>query len=1723
MYKLLFIFLLSGFSICAQDDQYYIKVTEGNSISALDNLSFNVAYECPFRLVQMQRTYLIQLDQPMLLADLKIEIAKHLNYEYIEAVPKDVLFFTPNDLQASQYALSIINAQQAWDLNLDASNARIAVIDDAIDLTHPDLAANIWTNPNEIPGDGIDNDLNGYIDDVTGWDFANNDNNPNPPNASLDHGTHVSGIASARTDNGLGMASIGMNAKIVPIKIGLDATGGLTGGLQAVDYAITLGVDVINMSWGGGIYSQLYQDLFDIAYSEGIVCVAAAGNSSSSFPMYPASYNYVISVASTNSSDQASSFTNYGTTVDLAAPGSGIYSTLPGASYGNKSGTSMASPCVAGLVALMRDANPLATVDEVEACLLSTCDPITGPLSTQVGAGRINAYQAMLCITEPTAEFTSDLTQVCPGNSINFYNYSAWPGTTFSWSFPGGVPATSSLQNPTINYPNGGNYDVTLTVTNGGINQTITLPNYVSITEPSAVISGISSIVIGSFGSVSVNFTGIAPFDMVLSDGTTNYPITGIYSSPYVHVFNPTTDTDYSIISFNDSQCVGTFSGVGTINVTTATTALCDTANIAFVKYLGTNINDMSRGVADFGQYGYLVYGCKEFSNSNFRTYVCRLDRCGNILWENIYAPTSYGLPIAAYMEGLDIIMLSYHGPAYNNVRTTLTRLDLNGNVLDARRIGGSNNTTYPRYMAQAQNGDFILGSVTNSTPSIGGNDMHVVRTQSNGTIAWQRRLGTNNTEFLHNIYEDSAGDIIATGYMIEGGLRSGVMTKLSGTGNLLWSKKYNMGSGFSYIFDLIELNGAYYSVGRSNQGTYGGDDGILMKTDLNGNIIWSKKVGNVGNEMNGNLSVKNDTIYVIGNTNSGIPTTDITLLRFDESGNLLDYGSFGTPVNDRIGGAGKFISLSNEGDIVGVASGNDNVLGGYDIAFFRFNDYSDICQPTAVNILSSDIALSAINNPTTSQITTWSFAPVTIAVDPVISNQGFACINTTTAPCNIIADFSTVPVFCINDSVQITDLTTSNGGHLNNWDFGDGSSSGFIPGGDIAHLYSGPGTYNIQLIAIDTALGCSDTIIQAITISTNPAIDLPDTLYACLYDTLQIDLTEVCLSPQAIVTWSPDSIIVAYNGNDITIEVEFFGYVYVTVNDNGVILTDSVYIAESANCCTSVPIIDPPVACLNEPILFTESSITNGSSSYDWSFLPDGTPLTWAGQTPPDVTYPTTGIKQVILTITDDCGVHYDTLNFSIVDPPLFDLGPNLYLCADTVLQLGDTLIDTWTYLWQPGSAVSDSTSSDPTATIIGDQIITVIVTDPWTGCSTLDTLEISVDSVFIDLGADIVSCSDTSFQLGLLSEPNWNYLWQPGAVVSDPAIADPLFNITSNQSISLIITDTLSGCSNSDTIEVTINSITIDLGPDLTFCSDTSITLGPPADPDYTYSWQPSASVSDPFSANPTYLVTGTETISVEVTSISTGCTAIDTIVFATEPVFVNILSEDTVLCAPFMVNLQVDHSGYSSVVWQPASLIVSQNFNSVDLELTSDQTIYATSYSANGNCSATDSILITLQVAPEAIYIDTLLCDDESFVYSPNGTWFIGSNAVGLITLNDAGIYTYVEDHVCGSVIHEIVITSAPCDCNVYIPNAFTPDANEFNNAFSVVSDCSFDDFHLTVYNRWGELVFESYDENGSWDGTYNGKLVQDGTYTWKLTYFDSIRRIDTDLVGHVTIVK
>jgi len=289
-----------------------------------------------------------------------------------------------------------IDATVAWDVFTGSRNIIVGVIDTGVDYNHPDLAANIWTNPGEIPGNGIDDDNNGFIDDIHGWDFINNDNDPMDDNG---HGTHCSGTIGALANNGLGVVGVSPNVSIMALKfLSSGGSGSSADAIECLEYATMMGANLTSNSWGGGGSSEAMRLAILDAGNNNSLFVAAAGNSSSNTdvsPHYPSSYDLdnVVAVASTDHNDELSSFSSYGaTSVDIAAPGSSILSTLPGNSYGVLSGTSMATPHVSGALALIYGRFPAIDALDAKALLLNFADPLPNLDGVVLSGARLNAF-----------------------------------------------------------------------------------------------------------------------------------------------------------------------------------------------------------------------------------------------------------------------------------------------------------------------------------------------------------------------------------------------------------------------------------------------------------------------------------------------------------------------------------------------------------------------------------------------------------------------------------------------------------------------------------------------------------------------------------------------------------------------------------------------------------------------------------------------------------------------------------------------------------------------------------------------------------------------------------------------------------------------------------------------------------------------------------------------------------------------------------------------------------------------------------------------------------------------------------------------------------------------------------------------------------------------------------------------------------------------------------
>ncbi len=358
-------------------------------------------------------------------------------------VPNDPKYLDGTLWGLSQANDADIDAPEAWDVRTTALNITVAVIDTGIRYTHQDLAANAWTNPGETAGDRIDNDGNGYVDDVRGIDAYNRDGDPMDDEG---HGTHCAGTIGATGNNGIGLTGVAWGVRLMALKfLSSTGSGSDSDAVICIDYARLKGAKILSCSWGGGGAGASLQAAIERARTAGILMVAAAGNESNNndlYPSYPASYPHdnIVSVASTTSTDGLSSFSNYGaTSVDLGAPGSGIYSTISTSdtAYATYSGTSMATPHVAGALALVAAQYPTETHTGLISRLLSGTDPIPA-LTGKARAGRLNLAKALLSTNAPPV--------VRPAND-NFASASGVTGT--SWTRSGSsVNATAESGEP---------------------------------------------------------------------------------------------------------------------------------------------------------------------------------------------------------------------------------------------------------------------------------------------------------------------------------------------------------------------------------------------------------------------------------------------------------------------------------------------------------------------------------------------------------------------------------------------------------------------------------------------------------------------------------------------------------------------------------------------------------------------------------------------------------------------------------------------------------------------------------------------------------------------------------------------------------------------------------------------------------------------------------------------------------------------------------------------------------------------------------------------------------------------------------------------------------------------------------------------------------------------------------------------------------------------------
>ena len=413
-----------------------------------------------------------------------VELAEP-NYEVtIQLTPNDPrfpdLWGMENIQQTGGLYDADVDAPEAWDINTGSQQLIVAVIDTGIDYSHEDIADNMWVNSGETPDNGIDDDGNGFIDDVYGYDFVNMDGDPADDHG---HGTHCAGTIAAVGDNSIGVVGVNWNSRVMAVKfLGSGGSGSTAGAINAIDYAVSMGANVLSNSWGGGGFSQALLDAINDASNAGVLFVAAAGNASNnndSYPTYPATYDApnVIAVAATDHNDNRASFSSYGaTTVDLGAPGVSVLSSVPTEScslcsstgYRYLNGTSMATPHVSGAAALLWSHSPSLTMEEVKTVLMDTVDPIPALAGITVTGGRLNVNNALLLNLDYSVS-VSPMTQTIIFGESTTYTITVTSRNDFSGSVTLSADSpdpgiTTTITNIEVTPPANGSVSTTLTV-----------------------------------------------------------------------------------------------------------------------------------------------------------------------------------------------------------------------------------------------------------------------------------------------------------------------------------------------------------------------------------------------------------------------------------------------------------------------------------------------------------------------------------------------------------------------------------------------------------------------------------------------------------------------------------------------------------------------------------------------------------------------------------------------------------------------------------------------------------------------------------------------------------------------------------------------------------------------------------------------------------------------------------------------------------------------------------------------------------------------------------------------------------------------------------------------------------------------------------------------------------------------------------------------------------
>lgn len=963
-----------------KDDEILVKFKEGVFESKKNNIH-NKNGSAKIKEFKSLRIHHLKLKKGVRVEDAVKSYKSEPDVEYAEP---NYLFraqVIPDDPKYSElWGMAKISAPTAWDLTTGNNSVVVAVIDTGVDYSHPDLAGNIWVNAAEIAGNNIDDDGNGYVDDIYGINAVSGGN----PMDDNGHGTHVSGTIGAIGNNGIGVAGLNWEIKIVACKF-LDSSGSgsTAGAIECLQYIKTLkdrGLNVVatNNSWGGDGYSQA---LYDAINAQGdLLFIAAAGNNSTDndkISFYPATYNLpnLLAVAATDANDNLASFSNYGAqSVHVGAPGHNIVSTLPANSYGSLSGTSMATPHVTGLAALLKSQDMNRNGKAIKNLLLSSGDVITSLEQTTITGKRINAINSIACFDTPVFSVLKHPSTITVGVPVTLSVLSincALSTGPVAVTATGGEAVTVADDGllPDL-AANDGIFTGTwipsqaaeaLTFSSPGGERVIEFPplNITTMILPEGSIDSPYSSQLTADG-------GIAPFNWTIISGS--LPPGLVLDSFGTISGSPTTNGYYTFI-------VEVADGIGAKLQKNLSLSVVNHFLVqSWVKESLTTSNQFGTPEGDvavdaFGNIS-VTGNYYAFWHMPARAWVTKYDSAGNPLWHR----DDVGGVISGANKALDAIATdgdgNVYGVGYVNDKITDTappdswltvKYDPSGNLLWDRSFMPGIDGAATAVAVDGAGNVYVTGYGGRGVNSYTGvNEAFIVTAKydTSGTLQWTKTYGEDNSKLGYGIAVDDSGNVYVTGheYIIDGGSSTQdiIVIKYDAAGNLLWSKQYIPPAGHGYSGKSIAVDNAgnVYIGGQGNRYSSSDYFHLTLKYDPAGNFQWAKQYPLPYASTNGIAVDQHNDVYVTGDYFANGDPGGIRLIstiKYDASGNLVGAKEFYNVAYRKTWSRGIAVDNDDNLAIVGF-SNNDDV----NVDFFTLKYTQLPLFPLQLTILGS-------------------------------------------------------------------------------------------------------------------------------------------------------------------------------------------------------------------------------------------------------------------------------------------------------------------------------------------------------------------------------------------------------------------------------------------------------------------------------------------------------------------------------------------------------------------------------------------------------------------------------------------------------------------------------------------------------------------------------------------------------------------------------------------------